>query len=376
MTSRKRYAAVVAPLLPLLVLPLTLLLLGATAVRAPTTVTEDALDDVFGSLALETPELSEMPFKGSGQKIRFAVMPAPSGLTVEGTNLGSVVSVPVRLTVTAWTVRRGATPLVNNTDYKVVADDPANAARTFVFKTSAMHYTDDTALPSDLVTVEATITLSAGDPAPTTITRTLSRENISIPRLGIPKILALFRHPEFATTKNDVDGFLLILLPSNTPLSTLPGIKNYLGKLQDAVSNLSWAAGFAGAAASVGVMKQTITGHPHTQVRIGGRSNLYDIKMINHRLGRDTHASDAISSLMFLAAKGYQSYFFNNEHYRTNEGSFVLKAGDGAGMVVKVPTLHRKNPPTSPADLLTVDEPSDNDETFGNKISGIRFSAP
>lgn len=364
---------------------LSLGVLLTASLNAQVTVTQTALETVFNTLALDHSELSELPLGGAGQKVRFAMLPEPSGLTVPGTTLaGTTVTVPVTVTVVKWTVRSGnaagselcahGTAGCTDAGYKIFDDDPSKAARSFVFKTTAVHYTDDASPAKDPFTVQLEVQLSAGN-GPTVITNTLSRESLKVPRIGVPKILALFRHPDFAPTKNGIDGFLLVLLPSNTPLSTLPGIKNYLDDLQDAVTNLSWVTSFAGSATQVAGLRSEIGGHPHTQLRIGGRRNLHDITMVDHRFGVDVHASDAVSSLMFLADDGYRSYFFNNEEYRKNEGYFWVEAGAGSAMVVRVPTLHSSNPPSVPSGHLDRRCESDTG-TFGNKLSSIRFSAP
>jgi hypothetical protein len=332
------------------------------------------------NLTLASDPLSGMPLKGAGQNIPIFLSPAPGGLTVLNT-LNAAVG--VKVTVVGWRVRRGQTPLVENTDYKVVADDPTNAKRTFVFKTRTVHHTNDVSIPKDPTTIELDIKLEAGDPIPATnlpasALRTIELADLAVPRLGIPKILALFRHPSFAPTKDGVAGFVLILLPSNSPLGSFSGVKNFLDQLQDAVTNLAWAADFVGAATRIALLQTAITTVPNPKVKVGAQKNLHDITMINKVGGVDVHASDEISSLMFLADEGNRAYLFNDDSdWDQSEGYFWVEAGKATAMVIAVSHLAKRTPTSSPAGYLDVkNHSSDTNGYFNNTLSAVRFSAP
>jgi hypothetical protein len=354
------------------------------------TVTKTALDALLPTLSLKTAQsLSSMPLKGAGQKIKIQLDPSSTGITVGG-------SIPVTVSFSGWAVKRGTTVLTEGSDYRTTATDPVTGARTFVFKTSTYHQTTDPPPAGDALTVSATVRLTAGSPiAVTSDPRTLTLP-LTVPRLGIPKVLALFRNTEFQEWKDGIhddahEGFVLIMVPSNSPLPTdLPGnlgqmlpfetITTLLSNLKTATDNLSQLAVGAGDFNAVGsspvlsLFLGKISAYEATRrkIRIGGHDDFGEIEMLE-RFWNNVEANDEISSAIFLADKGNRAYLFNRTDYETSDGWFWLEAGDGPAMVVQVPSLVAGSPATTPSGHLDVKSSA---ATFNNKLSSVRFSAP
>jgi hypothetical protein len=355
-------------------------------------VQKSALDALLPGLSLKTARtVSSMPLRGAGQKIKVQL--DPPTLKVNGVAGGVTLPVDVTVELSGWAVKRGTTQLTEGTDYKTVATDAAT--RTFVFKTRPFHWTTDPPPAGDALTVLATVKLKAG--APTIVEsnpKSLSLP-MSVPRLGIPKLLALYRNTKFQEWKDGNqgdanEGFMLIMVPSNSPLPTKLGslqilpidaVTGILGDLKTATDNLSQLAvgagdfNFAGSSWVLGLFLGEVTPYNESRrrVRIGGHDDFGEIEMLD-RTFNDVEANDEISSVIFLADKGNRAYLFNDIDYDTSpEGWFTLEAGEGEGMVVRVPSLVGSSPNSDPAGRLDVKR---SDETFNNKLSSVRFTEP
>lgn len=328
------------------------------------------LDSANYSLVTETaPEA--LPMKGAGQEIKLKLQPQPASpmfINVPVTGL-----VPVTLSVDVWTVNIDGQQKTDGVHYKGKNDDPVRVAKGFVFRPKLIHHKSGVQAGFDNAKIAVTIKLSA---AGESVTRTINSGDIRIYELPIPKILALFRHGNFAATDNGNEGFVVVMVPSNSTLDSLPAVKSLLKTMEGVFANLNWLSDFASTATQLGLLGQHIADQPKSAFVVGARKSLNGVHLTNCPVipvcGLD--ANDQISSIIFVAAPGYRSYFFSDKDYDQGEGYFYLTAP--TEIVVRVQSLRSTKPDTDPNGRITVVKKDDDGNRFGDSLSSIRFSKP
>ena len=370
-------------------------LVSSSAVSAQS-VPKFLLDGKLAGLSLKTAEpVAEMPLRGAGQQIVIRLDPPATALSIDIDPTSGVTMVSVNAELTGWTVKRGSAVLSEGTDYKTMAVNPTTGARTFVFKTAPYHESTDVPTPTgDALTISATVRLKAGTPETSSDPKVVSLP-LTVQKLGIPKLLALFRNTKCEEWKNgdccedENEGFVLIMVPSNSRLPIDVGygkvlpfeiVTSLLSALRDATDNLSQLAtgagdyNFAGSSAALGFFLGELTPYnaSRRRLRVGAHDDFGEIEMLD-RFWNNVEANDNISSLIFMAQKGNRAYLFNSTDYETDEGWYWVEASDADGIVVRVKSLVGNSPATEPAGRLSIRK---SDETFNNKLSSARFSAP
>jgi hypothetical protein len=230
---------------------------------------------------------------------------------------------------------------------------------------------------------------------------------VLIPALAVPKVLALFRHDTFEPFQED-DGFVLIVVPSSSPLRGLEQLDSVLGELGSVLSKLSalrspglsvaqvlprvdealnnFAAFLLGVRKLAGAQRQ-----PHVRFRVADSiADLNELHMIKRSFAdtdlsqKDTRAGDEISSLIFIGLPGEKVKCWNNTDFRDPvPGSIGIATRDGqllitarSEMIVAIPNLHSALPKTEPPGRTQVSKNPDNPETFGDALRSFAFESP
>jgi hypothetical protein len=224
---------------------------------------------------------------------------------------------------------------------------------------------------------------------------------VLIPALAVPRVLALFRHDTFEPFQED-DGFVLIVVPSGSPLRSLGQLDAVLGELDSMLSKLSalrtpglslvpvpppvdtalnhFAAMLLGVRKLVGALRQ-----PHVRFRVANSiGDLVAIHMIKRSFAgvdpfaRDVRAGDETSSLIFIGSPGEKVRFWNNRDFLNQQGNRrgQLLITAGPQMAVAIPNLHSALPQTEPPGRAQAIIDPDDPETFGDALRSLKFESP
>lgn len=224
---------------------------------------------------------------------------------------------------------------------------------------------------------------------------------LPLPTLPIPVLLGLFRHTNFAVKEGNKQGFLLLVVPADSPFnvagnSAVQAVQNELAGLRQLAITLERVLGFA----------KTITGFilPNGLDKLveaigilGGFAanginvttdkdipNLNKIKMIDNPFFfkfNDIEAENEISSLILIGGSGVQTKLFRRKEFKPNGGQ--LNLSPSAALVTLINNLHQKKPTATPdAARAAVPNPNDVDwelwsnKHFGDSISSLRVTFP
>jgi hypothetical protein len=186
--------------------------------------------------------------------------------------------------------------------------------------------------------------------------------------LLIPKVAAFFRHGGYAATYNDTSGFVLVVVPTNSPIGNVSGLTSILNSLEATLAPLSAFASLAGLATGVGALASAVAAQSHAKLRrVNSISNLNDITMISGTFN-DTEAEDEFSSIIFVAPQGQDIQCFVKRDFNTKDGAFTITTGNAQHALV--PYLSSSNPASQPPGLVHVDASS---STFADKLSSLKF---
>ena len=253
---------------------------------------------------------------------------------------------------------------------------------TFESPILIVEMTDDTTPPSFPAELRATVKLSIADPGGGTIEeeRVLSVPFLAAP-IEIPTVLALFRHTNFESGGGKEDGFVLVMVPENSPLKTSAGaINRVFAQLDETLGPLRTVAGLGDFLLGIRVFGAALAAQPHVRMRaVNEIRDLDDIHMIREELlgvdvlNRDTRANDRISSLVLVGPPERAVECFNDENFKTGEGWFSVRLDLGMAAIVR--TLHVGDPVSVVGeDLVTVEVRNDDSNRFGDSMSSVRFS--
>lgn len=224
--------------------------------------------------------------------------------------------------------------------------------------------------------VRAHVRLTAGTAV---VERDLELPFEAVP-LGIPTLLALFRHRNFESGNDQEDGFVLLVVPENSPLKTGAARLNRLfEQLDELLRPLRTVAGIADFLLGIGILGVAFSAHRHFRMRaVDQIGDLDDIHMIREEfLGvdifdRDTRANDRISSLIFIGPPDRAVECFNDEDFDLGEGALRIRAGLGLAAVVR--DLHVGDPVSVlGTGLVEVLRRNDDSNRFGDSMTSLRF---
>jgi hypothetical protein len=231
----------------------------------------------------------------------------------------------------------------------------AGPAVSFIFASQTKEWTNAPSQPLDVARlyVQATVTLTAGGLAPVSVA--LPKLPVDIPAIPIPSVAVFFRHSNFAAMDSDDDGFAFILVPNNSPFTSLQQLQPALETLQSTVSNLVGLAQFAAFLTGLSQLTRALSAQPHIQFRVADASNNFDnldsVTMIP-TAWFDIDAEDQISSIIFIGPDKRSLQCFNDTKRSTSQGDFILTIGEQ--LFVAVRQLSFRPPRTEPTGQIHV----------------------
>lgn len=230
--------------------------------------------------------------------------------------------------------------------------------------------------------VRATLTLTATsleDPAPVSVSRDFETEVTVLP-LQIPSVLALFRHRnfDFRRAGDPQEGAALVVVPANSPLTSLAAVKLAVTDLVAGVQGLGGFARFATLAAGLGELSRGLSIHPadHVQLRrTDAIANLNAITLIERAfLANDTEAEDELSSLILLGPATRRARCFVRRNLDPTAGRLDVTVGDENAVLIR--SLHAREPATVPAGSANVVVAPPGARTFGDELSSVQLLPP
>jgi hypothetical protein len=314
------------------------------------------------------------------------------------------VQVPVGLQVTWSVLNSDASPptaLVEGTDF-VAPSGLRSPIATFILMPNIVRMTTSIPAPARR-TIRATVVLSVGTVSSDPIQIDLP---ILVPSVGIPTMLALFRHPNFAPSANagKEPGVVLIVVPPDSPLASFSQILTVLGALSTAVEPLAAlpvtpAVNFSSFLLGLGSLTSALSA-PQPIVLIEARTSIPLLDPIRIDRGIFTipifdvdvlplNAEDRFDSLIFIGKSGDGASLFNNRSFDTTGGAITVTTM--SEMFVIVRDLRSATPVSEPMGDLTVDTAPDNGlsprsrdpfdwghrvSTFAHEFSSLRLNLP
>lgn len=277
--------------------------------------------------------------------------------------VGLGVQVPVTVTVT-WRVLDAAGNLLSTAEYQA-PDGLSSPEITVLFAPEIQELL--VGAPPGPVTrqLEATVTLSAGGftAGPTT----LPPVPVLVPTLLFPTVLAAFIHTNFQPRYNNDDGGVLVVVRTDSPLSSAAQLQSTLNTLQAALSGLSSFAQFAAMLVGVSELVSALAAQISANVQFRSTmaiSNLHAIKIVDRPWYQlDTNAGDDISSLILLGPPAREVDFFKGRNFNNTD----YRLTPGADFFAIVRTLHANNP------VVEGGTGSNPGEDLGDKLSSLRW---
>ncbi|WP_369258889.1 hypothetical protein [Streptomyces sp. R35] len=334
-------------------------------------------EDQLTPAALGTSIISGQPLAGT------PVATGVNGLLGQLTGLIPMLSqtkVPVQLEVVwavqdengqplaqdKWNVSKGV-PFTEGGVPKVKGTEIAIA-----FKPVVEELTTTNAVPAPLhVQLVATVTLKALDLVSQSLP--LPAVPVAIPALLFPKLLAAFRHSDFQPKAGDDDGFVFIMVPGNSPLRSIEQLKSTLATLQETVTTLKAFADFAGFLLGLDSLVSSVTASPYFSFAAQDAvQDLNDITAIQNDLfTNDIELEDEISSMIFIGPPNKVVHWFCEPNFDDEDGDFTVKVGPQFFTLVR--SLDSAHPASEPAGMVTVGHPVDENPTFNDFTSSVRF---
>lgn len=248
--------------------------------------------------------------------------------------------------------------------------------------------------------IRATVTLSVNNPLtgdPITVgPLALPDVEVQLPTLLVPRLLALFRHRNFALTENNKEGFALLVLPTTAPSAMqnpqsasditgrLTGLITILQPILQRLNGLTAtlpsfvdnATALTGFLTGLQALTGALGNFPGIAVEIADAiPNLNTLTLIQRGFFRnDIEAEDEISALIFLGLAGSVE-LFNKRQFDNDRGALRITLGSNGCAVV--PNLHKATPIATIGNatirVLAPPKVALEENTFGNMMSSVRF---
>lgn len=330
-----------------------------------------------------------------------AVTPTPvAGFLGQGT-LTQVEQVTETVSVdVSWKVWRSGQLQVAGTDYVHVPAESATSPETsIVFRPTLYEWTDGTPPQPDTFTIRAVVTIkAAGHSAEVSLPRSalmpatlislgVGRDDrsipvdhlptpvtASVPQLGIPTVLFLFRHANYAAVEGSTPGFVHMFVPSDSPFMEAGGLWTAIDTVKQAAANLRWIAGFSAMLTKIDRLKSAADAQPGFGFSVGRVRDVNAVEVISCGgwYCNDIETEDTVSAAMFVGVPGtWADAWWHDD----GKGQAVRFYGTDE-VICRVSTLNR-----SQGQLLTlssppncvVGRPADGFDSFNDAISSIRM---
>lgn len=282
------------------------------------------------------------------------------------------VTIPVGATV-SWRVEDDQGDAVS--DF-MAPSGLAGFEAQFIFPPVIEELTNDFVLSLKEYRIIATVTLLAGAGG-TDFTRELPPAVVLIPNIGIPVILAMFRHPFFLPVYKDSDGAVLLIVPANSKLKDASQLQDILNTLRPLIGNLNSIVRFASLLTGISMLSDALAVQPHIVFRATDSiSDLNDIDLFTG-FWNDIEAEDELASAIFIGNPGKTVECYIDRSFRG--GRLDLKIGgmaEGAtsqdNWLTYIESLEGSDPASKPlgTEKTVLTQSSD----FGHELSSLKFS--
>lgn len=202
---------------------------------------------------------------------------------------------------------------------------------------------------------------------------------IVVPVVGIPTLLAMF-------AQGNLQAEVFIAVPADSALSGTKGIVSAtLGTLRDLLDTVSDVINVADFFVGIDALRPAIDAADVGRSRVehvDAITNFEDYTLREIRFWPDETWDNTMSSLVMIGPLGRRVEGFNAPSHHTNEGAFEIVVNGPFGLL-EIRELHEAEPtPTRVYQAtfrVTRVPPGERDwardvDTFGNEMSGIRFS--
>jgi hypothetical protein len=281
-----------------------------------------------------------------------------------------------------WKVMRADGTLLNpGSDY--LAPQGLNLPSIeFIFNADFVELVSDVQIGTTTLYVGAEVTLSAG--GITTGPLTIFPIPVIVPQIGLPTVLATFRHANFLPADGDNPGWVFVMVPGNSKFRALNELAPIITDLQTRLGSLTAFAGIAGFLLGLDLLTNAL--NAQTFVQFLAADEIEDLENVVLQSGHwynfmgtgpltDMDADDEISSIIFLGVEGKNVELFN-DNLDDGDGAFTVTIGDDKYAAVEY--LDGQTPQVKPAtSILHVDvTPSGGigePDKFNDEVSSIRF---
>jgi hypothetical protein len=224
---------------------------------------------------------------------------------------------------------------------------------------------------------------------------------LQLPTLPIPTLLGLFRHASFAVKEGIKQGFLMLVVPADSPFNVAGNnavqlVQEELAELFEIATTLDRALGFVstiagfvlpdGLATLVEAIR-TIGGFAANGINVTTEkdiANLNKVKMIDNPFFfkfNDIEAQNEITSLILIGGSGVQAKLFRRKDFKPN--GVQLNVTPSAALVSLIRNLSHREPTAKPdSTRAVVPRPQDVDwelwsnKHFSDSISSLRVIFP
>jgi hypothetical protein len=353
---------------------------------------------------LSAPDVHDIKLDGTGPDV------LKSGLTTVTGKLPMIVQVPVRVDVewkvflTPGSTKKQEIELKEGTDFEIIPASPKHFGIikapevSFLFHPRPVEPTADQIVPRPVaakITARVRLTAKkANDPNDATAEVKFPEPNqppfelqlpILLPVIPLPTVLALFRHANFLPRDTNLrnrsnfidtpDGFVLLVVPENSPLKALTHLFDVLNTVEE-LGSLVGSLVPAQARLLLGLQKlaAAVGTQPHIKFRaVNELNNLNAVVMIQRDLTHnDIEVEDEVSSLILIGPPETKVSLFNNQDLVSNDGQLDVEIG-GAGVVI-LRDLHTAGEPVSETGgTVNRAKNSTKRDGFGQAISSLKF---
>jgi hypothetical protein len=261
---------------------------------------------------------------------------------------------------------------------------------SFLFKPRIVEPTEDQIVPGPITAeIRAKVILSATPVNETDEVKSLPVElrlPVLLPVIPLPTVLALFRHANFLPRDTNLrsranfvdtpDGFVLLVVPEDSPLKALTNLFDVLNTVAQ-LGSLVGSLVPAQARLLLGLQKlaAAISAQPHIKFRaVKELSNLNAVVMIQRDLTHnDIEVEDEVSSLILIGPEGTKASLFNRRDFGEGDGHLEVLTG-GARLVV-IRDLHTAGKPVSETGgSIDIKKDSTKRDGFGQAISSLKLA--
>jgi hypothetical protein len=303
------------------------------------------------------------------------------------------LKVPVSLSVT-WEVLNEKKEVLDASEFAVLSGEPGDKSTVkglnvlIAFKPEVVEISKSAPLPVKTRYLQPVITLTAlnmvakdekGDLASPSYSTPLPAIPMTIPAIGIPRLLAAFRHTEFRSKSGDEPGFVLLFAPADSPLQSVTHLKETLSTVQQTVAAVKAFPGLAAILPGIDTLLQAVAASPYfvfvAANEIPDLNSITAIERVWYE--NNIELEEEISSMILIGQPSKILDVWCETDFNNENGQFTLEVGPSSFTIV--PNLHSDDPNEYPERMLTVivkpkdDVGSEDSITFGDWISSLRW---